>query len=98
MINLDYRLSNNLIHIIDSYKINDIEEMKQFLLSIRAKHRSMSVFDRSIDNMIKEWVSHNILYKLHIFRSHTKDVDLEYPQKWFYKLGYSIIYKFKFLF
>jgi hypothetical protein len=36
-------------------------------------------------------VVHNRLYKLHILRDRTKDVDLEYKQKWYLKVLYSIL-------
>ena len=43
-----------------------------------------------------EWAVHNALYKLGLFRSHTKDVDLNYPCRleWLYIVLGSIIYPF----
>lgn len=32
---------------------------------------------RTLDSYAKEWKAHNNLYKLHLYRSHTQDVDLE---------------------
>ena len=40
--------------------------------------------------MVLEWAAHNMLYNLNIQRERTKDVDLDYPQKWYYKVGYGI--------
>lgn len=46
------------------------------------------VFTRSISSLVKEWQSHNLLYRLRIAKDRTKDVDLECPQKWYYKIAY----------
>lgn len=52
--------------------------------------------NRSNYSLSCEWAVHNALYKLGLFRSHTKDVDLNYPCKseWFYIVLGSIIYPF----
>jgi hypothetical protein len=46
-----------------------------------------------IKDLINEWKTHNLFYDLHLFRSHTKDVDLN-KHSWFIKLIYSILSKF----
>lgn len=43
---------------------------------------------RSIESMIEEWRSHNLLYDLHILRKRTKDVDINIISK-----IWEIIYK-----
>lgn len=45
---------------------------------------------RSTFNMMLEWATHNLLYFLHIKRSSTKHVDLNYPQKWYERIGYAV--------
>ena len=37
---------------------------------------------RSSESLEAEWGVHNVLYRLGIFRSRTKDVGLNFPQKW----------------
>ena len=32
---------------------------------------------RGIENLVREWRAHNLLYDLWLFRSHTRDVDLD---------------------
>ncbi len=52
--------------------------------------------NRSNYSLSCEWAVHNALYKLGLFRSHTKDVDLNYPCRieWLYILFGSLIYPF----
>ena len=85
-----YTVSENNIKIIDSYKVTKWADMLRILTTIK-KETNSNVFNRSMDSLIEEWIAHNRLYKLHIFRSHTKDVDLNYPQKWYEKLIYRIL-------
>ena len=33
---------------------------------------------RSFNSMANEWKAHNLLYDLNLFKSHTKDLDLDY--------------------
>ena len=72
------------LHIVDSYKISKWNMLKIL------KNRDC-VLERSNFSLLLEWASHNLLYDLHIARERTKDVDLEYPQKWYYKVAYFII-------
>ncbi len=46
---------------------------------------------RSECSMLREWAAHKLLWSLHILRSHTESVDLEYPQKWYMALGYFVM-------
>lgn len=52
--------------------------------------------NRSNYSLSCEWAVHNALYKLGLFRSRTKDVDMEYPCRleWLYIVLGSIIYPF----
>lgn len=72
-------ISENNIQIQDSYKISKYEfdkiinniktDLPEHIVS---KNRS----NRSLKN---EWAIHNLLYNIGIARSHTKDVDFNYP-------------------
>ena len=76
-----YIISKKNIHITDSYLISKNEfdsELKKIEdLSIE----ETDVFKyRTYKSLKKEWAVHNLCYNLHLFRLHTKDVDLNYPQ------------------
>jgi hypothetical protein len=85
-------ISLNNIHIEDSYQIKDIFGMLSFLELIQEQtDGSTTIFKkRSYGSLICEWRVHNLLYDLHLFRSHTKDVDLN-NIKWYYNLIYIIL-------
>ena len=87
-------VSKNNIHIEDSYKVNTKEDMQIVLTDIRANHslEESDVLKRTDKSLIKEWHIHNVLYNLHIFRKHTKDVDLNYPQSKIIEIAYSVAY------
>lgn len=88
ILNTKIQYDEQNIKIIDSYKVTDNVEMtyilKEFILKTGYKSK------RSLKSWIKEWKSHNRLYKLGLFRLHTKDCDLEENEK-IYRL---IVYKF----
>lgn len=84
-------VSENDIHIKDSYTMNDENEMFITLSAIKEKYPECKTFNRSWDSMFREWRSHNRLYYWGLFKSHTKDVDLNYPQKCYEKIIYFIL-------
>lgn len=83
------RVTNNTIHIEDGYKLPGRKLKEEYLRCIRLMYPSCNVFKRSMDSLVSEWTAHNRLYLLGLFRSHTKDVDLEYPQS----KGLSILWR-----
>lgn len=46
--------------------------------------------NRSQFSLKCEWACHNFLYALNIARERTKDVDLDYPQKWYLRIAYTV--------
>ena len=42
-------------------------------------------------SLCREWACHNAAYSLGIRRGKTKDVDLDYPQKWYVRAAYWVI-------
>lgn len=88
---MTYNLTMDNLHIEDSYLVDSTDDMYLFLSNCMTEMPESNVWKRSFCSLKNEWVTHNLLYKLHIYRSRTKDVDLNYPQKWYYRLGYSII-------
>ena len=77
------------IRIVNSFKINKIEDMILILriFQIRTGYKSK----RSLRSWIKEWKAHNRLYKLGLFKTHTKDCDLEENEKWWRLLVYQFL-------
>ena len=68
-------------HINDSISVRSKEEMRDYLRQVRESvSPEMAVCRRDIESMVREWRSHNLFYLLHVFRSRTKDVDLELKQ------------------
>lgn len=87
----EYTITPNNIHIQDSYMV----PKKLFKCNLKdILHRTpldYPIHNRTIESMEMEWASHNFLYDLHLWRSHTKDVDLNYPQKWYTKAVYAVL-------
>ena len=87
--NTKYTISKNNLHIPDSYKIGK-RKFYSTLAQIKGIHQESEVWKRSLKSLSREWACHNALYALHLFRSHTKDVDLNYPLKWYVKISYNV--------
>ena len=77
------------IKIINSYKIEDESDM----IMILEKFKYITEFKskRSMKSWIREWKSHNRLYKLGLFKSHCKDCDLEENEKLHRLICYQIL-------
>lgn len=75
------------IHIKDSYKVP--KRLFDSYLDSFKEHEIMK--HRSRFSLKLEWAAHNLLYMLHVQRERTKDVDLDYPQKWYYKISYFVL-------
>ena len=77
------RLTKENTHVFDSYLIRSKEDIRAFLEEIREQSDpDMAIMQRTLNSLIAEWRSHNLFYYLHVFRSRTKDVDLERTQSW----------------
>ena len=84
-------------HIHDSYLIRSKEAMNAYLHDLReAVAPEMAVCRRDIDSQVREWRAHNFFYFLHVFRSRTKDVDLELKQVWWRELFCRVVNFFYF--
>lgn len=86
---MEYYVSNNDCKIIDSYKITNKEVMLYFINRLREEHKEFQV--RTSLSYYREWKAHNILYKLGLFKSHTKDTDLNIDEKLSRRICYFII-------
>ena len=89
---VSYYTWSTKIHIKDSYKITDRSKMKEILYAIQYRNPNCKVFQElSYDDLVREWVAHNRLYKWGIRKSSTKDVDFDIPYKWYEKIVYFIL-------
>ena len=77
------------VTIMDSHKVKS--EIKMTLILANFKHMTGYKSKRTIESWIREWKAHNRLYKLGLFRSHTKDCDLEEDEKLHRLLIYRIL-------
>lgn len=77
--------------IFDSYLIpnEELSKVANKILITRAKYGYETT--RSQYSYRCEIKAHNRLYKLHLFRKHTKNADLEEPIKWYLDLLFRII-------
>lgn len=84
---MTYTITDNNLKIQQSYRYR-MAEMRTSLSLIRANFPKSNVWRRSMRSLRAEWMVHNACYRLHIFRSHTADVDLNYPNhaEWVYIL------------
>ena len=78
------------LHIPNSYKIQDEYEIRSRVTFYYTS--GMLGHSRTIESYIHEWVAHNVLYNLGLFRSHTKDVDLNDDEPKWRLWIYDIIY------
>ena len=84
-------------HILDSASVRSKAEMRLFLQEVRSQSSSdMAVCRRDMESMVREWRSHNFFYRIHVYRSRTKDVDLELCQTWYRELFCRVVSFFYF--
>ena len=81
--------NNKNVRILNSYKITDVKYMETILEEFKKKTNFKS--KRSLKSWIKEWKSHNRLYKLGLFKKHTIDCDLEENEKIHRIIVYQIL-------
>lgn len=84
---MTYIISDNCLQICDSYLYSK-RDMISSLNLIKKRYPHSDIWKRSMRSLREEWIVHNACYRLHILRSHTADVDLNYPNRftWAYAL------------
>lgn len=92
-----YTINDQCLTIFDSAFVPKYRFVRE-LVAIRNLHGERPIFQRSLDSLRYEWAAHNALYGLGIAKSRTKDVDLEYPQSFFWKLVYGVFGRLVWLF
>ena len=89
------QVTDNNVHIMDSYRIKDDREKILFISIIRLGAPEVWA-KRTDESLLAEWKAHNALYRNDKWESHTKDVDLESKQSLFHKIAWffvNILYK-----
>lgn len=90
-LNVQYELSENNLKIYDSYLYRKKSTMNEILDEIQKAHLESDIWkQRSRFGMICEWRVHNWFFNNFWYVQHTKDVDLEFPQKFYYKIAYFV--------
>ena len=87
---LEVRIDEHKIKILDSFQIKDRKKMKMILENALDKDSEFKT-ERTIKSLIKEWVSHNRLYKIHFFRKINKDCVLSKKITIIGRIIYSIL-------
>ena len=91
------KITPNNTHILDSYMIRSKEAIRAYLQGLREQATpEMAVNQRDLESQVREWRSHNFFYLIHVFRSRTKDVDLELHQTWIRELFCRVVNFFYF--
>jgi len=84
--------TRNNTHIEDSYEIKLAKSMKNIVEEIIfTREARMLPVTRSVNSYVREWKGHNRLYRLGLFRKHTKDCDLNENNSIFEELLWFIL-------
>lgn len=86
---MDYEVSPNNIQLKASFEISK-EDFERELMAIREQHPDSLVWNRSLRSLKREWAAHNAFHALGLIRKQTADTDLNWPQPWLTRLGYTI--------
>ena len=84
-------LDDKNIHIENSYRIYKLNDIEDILFYLYTNYKCKVLDNRTVKNLTKEWIGHNNLYKLGLFKSHTSDVDLDYPQKTLHRIIWFLL-------
>lgn len=91
---IEYSINSDNLSIKNSYKIKSGKEMTDILFEISSKSDfNTIVWKLPMSRMVNEWKAHNLLYNLGLFKSHTKDVDIN-DEPWYRRFCYLILSKF----
>lgn len=77
---------NKNIKIVNAYKITNKKDMLHFLNTL-----PLELIDRSAKSCLNEWIAHNRLYKIGLFKEHTRDCDLSANESLFRRICYWLI-------
>lgn len=84
-------VTENCISVLDSYTTDDRTLIRSILEYVKVQAPNNVTKNRSMFSLCNEWIAHSLLYKIGIARSHTRNVDLEYPQSVLHSIAWTII-------
>ena len=89
---INYTLSDNNIHIQDSYLITNESDMIDILKRIKV-HADVNKknYKRSLTSWLNEWKTHNLLYNIGIAKDRTGSVDINDDAIFLARAAYTIL-------
>ena len=87
---MQYSVSPASIQLKSSFAVPK-GDFERELKAIRAAHPECLVWKRSLLSLKLEWAAHNAFHALGLVRRQTADTDLNWPQNWLVRVGYSIV-------
>ena len=87
---MQFTVSPNNIQLKASFEVKK-KDFERELAAIRELYPECQVWNRSLKSLTREWAAHNALHAFHIFHTRTADTDLNWPQRWYFRIGYAII-------
>lgn len=84
-----YNTTTKNIKVRNYYVIDSKDEIIRYLASLK-----LDLINRSIMSCFNEWIAHRRLYKLGLFKKHTKDCDLSADESYFRRVCYWILSRF----
>lgn len=86
MLNFKYNKKTHNIKIVDSYLVTDKKRMIEYLNQL-----PLEKVNRSLKSCLNEWIAHNRLYNLGLFKNHTSDCDLTQNESGFRRVCYWLL-------
>lgn len=86
-------VTDTCVTIFDSYKVSK-KDFEVCLDDLRSRYDVTVFRKRNNKSMTDEWACHNFIYNIDIFnlfRSRTKNVDMQYPLTWWEKIVYPCV-------
>lgn len=90
---MNFKIFPDRIKLLNSVDVRKADFLKE-LLGLKDLYPDHPVWKRTMKSLRKEWAAHNLAYALGIKRNKTRDVDLDYPQKWYVRFIYGIVGRF----
>lgn len=88
---MQIKVTKNCITVIDCYEDYSKKTIKCYLKNLRETYPEYDIFKRSDKSLMREWRAHARLYKLGLYKEHTKDCDMEYPIERKYEIIWNLI-------